>query len=164
MLSDPRMTGPAITHVLPAAVVYDILFCPLVLWLVAAALGAAGRPAPCCGASAPGRRVRAAPSSGPAESRRGRRDPRAARAAAVPRLTFADTRQAPRRAPVPPPPKLRLAAHSTPSPHLTKRSTPGAAHLPRGAGWLQGSGGGWQKAESGAGESASPGGVRVGKP
>ena len=31
MLSDPNVTGPAIRHVLPAAVVYDLLLCPFVL-------------------------------------------------------------------------------------------------------------------------------------
>jgi hypothetical protein len=42
MLSDPRVTWPAITHVLPAAVVYDVLLCPFVLYAVAAALRLAG--------------------------------------------------------------------------------------------------------------------------
>ena len=36
MLSDPRVTWPAITHVLPAAVVWDVLLCPFVLYAVAA--------------------------------------------------------------------------------------------------------------------------------
>jgi rod shape-determining protein MreD len=39
MLSDPNMTGPALRHVLPAAVIYDLLLCPFVLWLVAAVVG-----------------------------------------------------------------------------------------------------------------------------
>jgi len=38
MLSDPRVTWPAITHVLPAAAVWDVLLCPFVLYAVAAAL------------------------------------------------------------------------------------------------------------------------------
>ena len=42
MLSDPRVTWPAITHVLPAAVAYDVLLCPFVLYAVAAALRLAG--------------------------------------------------------------------------------------------------------------------------
>ena len=42
MLSDPRVTWPAITHVLPAAVAYDIVLCPFVLYAVAAALRLAG--------------------------------------------------------------------------------------------------------------------------
>jgi rod shape-determining protein MreD len=39
MLSDPNLTGPAIRHVLPAAVVYDLLLCPFVLWFVSAVVG-----------------------------------------------------------------------------------------------------------------------------
>jgi rod shape-determining protein MreD len=39
MLSDANMTGPAIRHVLPAAVVYDLLLCPFVLWLVSVVVG-----------------------------------------------------------------------------------------------------------------------------
>ena len=42
MLSDPRYTWPAITHVLPYAVAYDVLLCPFVLYAVAAALRLAG--------------------------------------------------------------------------------------------------------------------------
>jgi len=42
MLSDPRFTWPAITHVLPYAVAYDVLLCPFVLYGVAAALRLAG--------------------------------------------------------------------------------------------------------------------------
>ena len=42
MLSDPRVTWPAIRNVLPAAVVYDVLLCPFVLYAVAAALRLAG--------------------------------------------------------------------------------------------------------------------------
>jgi rod shape-determining protein MreD len=38
MLSDPEMTGPVIKHVLPGAILYDLLLCPFVLWLVAAAV------------------------------------------------------------------------------------------------------------------------------
>jgi rod shape-determining protein MreD len=39
LLSDPNVTGPAIRHVLPAALMYDMLLCPFVLWLVSAAVG-----------------------------------------------------------------------------------------------------------------------------
>jgi rod shape-determining protein MreD len=39
MLSDPDMTGPALEHVLPAAVVYDLLLCPFALWLVSVSVG-----------------------------------------------------------------------------------------------------------------------------
>jgi rod shape-determining protein MreD len=42
MLSDPRVSWPAITRVLPAAVAYDILLCPFVLYATAAALRLAG--------------------------------------------------------------------------------------------------------------------------
>ena len=42
MLSDPRVTWPAITHVLPVAVLYDVLLCPFVLYAAAAALRLAG--------------------------------------------------------------------------------------------------------------------------
>jgi len=42
MVSDPRFTWPAITHVLPYAMAYDVLLCPFVLYAVAAALRLAG--------------------------------------------------------------------------------------------------------------------------
>src|SRR5208337_4745244 len=42
MLSDPRVTWPAIRNVLPAAVAYDVLLSPFVLYAVAAALRLAG--------------------------------------------------------------------------------------------------------------------------
>ena len=42
MLSDPRVSWPAITHVLPAAVAYDVLLCPFVLYAAAASLRLAG--------------------------------------------------------------------------------------------------------------------------
>jgi len=38
MLSDPRVTWPAVKHVLPVAVAYDVVLCPFVLYAVAAAL------------------------------------------------------------------------------------------------------------------------------
>jgi rod shape-determining protein MreD len=38
MLSDPRVTWPAVKHVLPVAVIYDVLLAPFVLFAVAAAL------------------------------------------------------------------------------------------------------------------------------
>ena len=146
MLSDPRMTGPAIAHVLPAAVIYDVLFSPLVLWLVAAAMGAAEPASAVLGASEPrqappGRAVVRAAGAGGGIL--------AGKATAVPRLSFADTRPAPLRAPVPPSPRLRLAGQSSPSLSPAKRRAPASSHLPRGAGWLQGSGGGWQKASPG---------------
>ena len=42
MLSDPRVTWPAITRVLPVAVAYDVLLGPFVLYAAAAALRLAG--------------------------------------------------------------------------------------------------------------------------
>jgi rod shape-determining protein MreD len=42
MLSDPRVTWPAITNVLPAVVAYNVLLCPFVLYAVAAALRLGG--------------------------------------------------------------------------------------------------------------------------
>ena len=42
MLSDPRVTWPAVTRVLPVAVAYDVLLCPFVLYAVAAVLRLAG--------------------------------------------------------------------------------------------------------------------------
>jgi rod shape-determining protein MreD len=42
MLSDPRMTWPAIKHVLPVAAGYDVLLSPFVLFTVAAMLRVAG--------------------------------------------------------------------------------------------------------------------------
>jgi len=44
MLSDPRISVPAVRHVLPVAVAYDVLLSPFVLYAVAAALRLAGTP------------------------------------------------------------------------------------------------------------------------
>ena len=44
MLSDPRISVPAVRHVLPVAVAYDLLLAPFVLYAVAAALRLAGTP------------------------------------------------------------------------------------------------------------------------
>ena len=44
MLSDPRVTWSSIRHVLPVAIVYDVLLCPFVLYACAAALRLAGAP------------------------------------------------------------------------------------------------------------------------
>jgi rod shape-determining protein MreD len=43
MLSDPDVTGPAVKHVLPGAILYDLLFSPFVLWLTALAVGRPAR-------------------------------------------------------------------------------------------------------------------------
>ncbi|MBV9094685.1 MAG: rod shape-determining protein MreD, partial [Streptosporangiaceae bacterium] len=55
MLSDPRVSLPAVRHVLPAAVAYDVLLCPFVLYAAAAVLRMAGalRPAPSAEAARP---------------------------------------------------------------------------------------------------------------
>jgi rod shape-determining protein MreD len=42
MLSDPQVRWPAITNVLPAALAYDVLLCPFVLYAAAAVLRVAG--------------------------------------------------------------------------------------------------------------------------
>jgi rod shape-determining protein MreD len=72
MLSDPRVTWPAITHVLPVAVAYDVLLCPFVLYAAAAAwrLAGAGR-----GAARSPSRV-AVPGPGAARRPAARREPR----------------------------------------------------------------------------------------
>jgi hypothetical protein len=44
MLSDPRVSWSAIQHVLPAAVIYDVLLCPFVLYAAAAVLRLARTP------------------------------------------------------------------------------------------------------------------------
>ncbi|MFZ0757238.1 MAG: rod shape-determining protein MreD, partial [Trebonia sp.] len=43
MLSNPDVTSPAIKHVLPVAIVYDLLLCPFAYWLISLVLR---RPAP----------------------------------------------------------------------------------------------------------------------
>ncbi len=43
MLSNPDVTSPAIKHVLPVAIVYDLLLCPFAYWLISLMLR---RPAP----------------------------------------------------------------------------------------------------------------------
>jgi rod shape-determining protein MreD len=39
MVSDPQVTGPAVIHVLPGAVLYDLLLSPFALWLISFASG-----------------------------------------------------------------------------------------------------------------------------
>lgn len=43
LLSDPDVTGTAIRHVLPGAIIYDLLLCPFIFWLISRVLH---RPAP----------------------------------------------------------------------------------------------------------------------
>ncbi len=64
MLSDPRVTWPAITRVLPAAVAYDVLLCPFVLYAAAAALRLAGARAAARPAGWTASQVRAAAPAG----------------------------------------------------------------------------------------------------
>ncbi|WP_300608474.1 rod shape-determining protein MreD, partial [Trebonia sp.] len=95
MLSDPNVTGPAISHLLPATIVYDLLLCPFALWLVSAAVG---RPAY---ERAPRTHTRAIPLAAAF---------RQASAGAAPRLRLAGST-----APLSPPPlrqepRLRLAS------------------------------------------------------
>jgi rod shape-determining protein MreD len=63
MLSDPRVTWPAVRYVLPVAVVYDIVLSPFVLFGVAAALRMAGGPRGVRGDAYP--RLRGAPGGRP---------------------------------------------------------------------------------------------------
>jgi rod shape-determining protein MreD len=44
LLSDPRVSWPAIQHVLPMAAAYDVVLCPFVLYAAAAALRLTGAP------------------------------------------------------------------------------------------------------------------------
>jgi len=101
MLSDPGVTGPAVRHVLPAAILYDLLLCPFVLWLTSAALRG---PAP---ERAPRPDFSHVPRLAPAF--------RLATAGAVPGLRLAGSSGSQ----VPPParaePKLRLAGGRSPS-------------------------------------------------
>lgn len=96
MVSDPNMTGPAIRHVLPAAVIYDLLLCPFVLWLVSVAVGV---PAP---EQAPLPQFPSSLRLAPAF--------RAASAGAAPRLRLAGSTPPPVPPPVRAEPRLRLAA------------------------------------------------------
>jgi rod shape-determining protein MreD len=87
MLSDPRVSWPAITHVLPVAVVYDVLLCPFVLYAAAAAWRLAG--ARSAGARAGWTSARGAapgPGAGPGAARR-------ATVGSIPRLRLGDTRR-----------------------------------------------------------------------
>jgi cell shape-determining protein MreD len=131
MFSNPSMTMPTVRHVLPAAVIYDLLLCPFILVLVAAMqgdseLGGVRRPAQVLFAS-PKSLIPARP---------------AVRAAAAvsPGLTFAGTRPDAIRAPGRPDPKLRFSSGNSPA--LRAQSAGSAAHPsrldgPRGSAWLR---------------------------
>src|SRR5215831_4284748 len=96
MLSDPGVTGPAVQHVLPTAILYDLLLCPFVLWLTSAALRG---PAP---ERAPRPDFSHVPRLAPAF--------RVATAGAGPGLRLAGSSGSQVPPPVRPAPKLRLAA------------------------------------------------------
>ena len=120
LVSDPRMTVPAIAHVLPAAILYDILLCPFFLWLVVALKGA---PEPGTAAAAPAvLATPKAPVTGYAVVRSagvGGLVMSSGRATAVPNLRFAGKRPPPARPPARREPKLRLASGSSPSRYQT---------------------------------------------
>lgn len=104
MVSDPDATGPAIKHVLPGAILYDLLFSPFVLWLTAMAVGRPARP----NAPDPHRtRPRTAAQYGAV---------RVASAGSPPRLRLSGAPTAASRAPAARrEPKLRLAGGTSPA-------------------------------------------------
>ena len=111
MLSDPGVTGPAVKHVLPAAILYDLLLCPFVLWLISAALR---RPAP---ERAPRPDFSHAPRLAPAF--------RLATAGAAPGLRLAGSSTSHVPPPARPEPKLRLAAGRSSSLASSAAAPPG---------------------------------------
>jgi rod shape-determining protein MreD len=123
LVSDPRMSVPAIEHVLPAAIIYDLLLSPFVLRLISAVKGA---PEPGSVEAAPAvLATPKAPVTGYAVVRRagaGALVMPSGRAAAVPSLRFAGHRPAPVRALSRPDPKLRFASGSLPSRYQTNPS------------------------------------------
>lgn len=112
MLSDPDMTGPVIKHVLPGAILYDLLLSPLVLWLIAAAVRDR---APERIVDPHRRQPRTAPQFGAF---------RLATAGAAPRLKLGGATFAPSRPPQRKEPKLRLSGTSSP---LSSRTVPGSS-------------------------------------
>jgi rod shape-determining protein MreD len=116
MLSDPGVTGPAVQHVLPTAILYDLLLCPFVLWLTSVALRG---PAP---ERAPRPDFSHAPRLAPAF--------RLATAGAAPGLRLAGSSRSQAPPPVRPEPKLRLAAGRSSS--LARPQAASPAALPAG--------------------------------
>jgi rod shape-determining protein MreD len=123
LLSDPNVTGPAIRHVLPGAVLYDLLLTPVVYWLV----------------SLVARLARPASERAPAPvffgAQRLASAFRLASAGAAPNLRlagtgakFSDPRPARRE------PKLRLADSRSNSLARTDRAGPNSAQLPLAGG------------------------------
>ena len=96
MLSDPDVTSPAIKHVLPVAIVYDLLLCPVVYWLISLVLR---RPAP-----------ERAPRPEFAQVATAFRAASAGALGAVPALRLAGSTPPPARPPARKEPKLRLSA------------------------------------------------------
>ena len=96
MLSDPDVTSPAIKHVLPVAIVYDLLLCPFAYWLISLVLR---RPAP-----------ERAPRPEFAQVATAFRAASAGALGAVPALRLAGSTPPPARPPARQEPKLRLSA------------------------------------------------------
>jgi rod shape-determining protein MreD len=94
MLSDPNVTSAAIKHVLPVAIIYDLLLCPFVYWLISLMLR---RPAP-----------ERAPRPEFAQVATAFRVASAGALGAVPTLRLAGSTPPPARPPVRQEPKLRL--------------------------------------------------------
>jgi rod shape-determining protein MreD len=151
LLSDPSMTRPAVQHVLPGAVTYDLLLSPFVLLLATAV-----RSAPEPGSAGYG--AASVVLATPAAVTRVRSAFRAAgtsvdaRPGSVTRLTFANARPPAVRAPARPDPKLRFATGNgssssrtgSPSLRTSHPGRPGAgswsggsAGGPRGSAWLR---------------------------
>jgi rod shape-determining protein MreD len=150
MLSDPNVTSPAVKHVLPAAIIYDLLLCPFAYWLISLMLR---RPAP-----------ERAPRPEFAQVATAFRVASAGALGAVPTLRLAGSTPSPARPPARQEPKLRLGgARSSPlsgtsaafsptkPPHVSGRAVKlnfaehaaGTASQPRrqrtspGKGWLR---------------------------
>jgi rod shape-determining protein MreD len=111
MLSDPDVTGPAVKHVLPGAILYDLLLSPFVLWLMSAVLRRRG-----AGVTDPRqRRPRTAPQYGAF---------RLAAAGAAPKLRLGGARPVAAATPHRKEPKLRLAGARS---SLSSRTSQGAS-------------------------------------
>jgi rod shape-determining protein MreD len=112
MLSDPEMTVPVIKHVLPGAILYDLLLSPFVLWLVAALVR---QRAPERMPDPHRRRVRTAPEYGAL---------RLAGAGAAPRLKLGGGTLAAPSAQRHREPKLRLGGGTLAEPSATRHKEP----------------------------------------
>ena len=95
LVSDPDVTTPAVRHLLPLAIIYDLVLCPFVLWLVSRVFR---QPAP-AGAPRPEFSPVAAAVRGVSVASFG----------SVPKLRLAGSTPAPARPPARQEPKLRLA-------------------------------------------------------